>query len=73
MIGKRLPSFIFNMLLRVLFNTPVHDSSCTMRAYRPEAIRALNLYEGSLSFVPVLAKLAGFKVGGDGDQSFSTP
>jgi len=62
LFGKRLPSMIFNAMLRLLFHVPVHDSSCTLRAYRPEVIRSLRLYEGALSFVPVLAAAAGFKV-----------
>lgn len=61
-LGKRLPSKIFNFLLRILFQVPIHDASCTLRAYRPEAIRSISLYKNSISFIPVLAARAGYSV-----------
>lgn len=60
--GKKLPSLIFNAMLRMLLNSPVHDNSCTLRAYRPEAIRSIKLYFTALSFIPVLAVRAGYVV-----------
>lgn len=62
-LGKRLPSKIFNFVLRFLFGVPIHDASCTLRAYRPEAIRSISLYKNSISFIPILAARAGYSVG----------
>ena len=63
LVGKRLPSLIFNFLLRLMFGVPIHDASCTLRAYRPDAIRSLKLYKYAISFIPILAARAGFSVG----------
>lgn len=61
-LGKILPSLIFNRLMRLLFEIPIHDNSCTLRAYRPDAIRSIELYPYAISFIPVLAHRAGYKI-----------
>ncbi len=60
--GKLVPSRIFNILIRILFKVPVHDNSCTLRAYKPEAIKSIELYKYAISFIPVLAKRAGYSL-----------
>jgi len=61
-LGKLLPSLIFNALLRRLFGVPVHDNSCTLRAYRGEVARSLDLAFDDLSFIPVMLHLRGLTV-----------
>ena len=61
-LGKLLPSKIFNTLLRILFKIPVHDNSCTLRAYNPAAIKSVELYKYAISFIPILLMKAGYSV-----------
>ena len=61
-LHKVLPSRIFNFMLRRLFGVPVHDNSCTLRAYRGEAARSLDLAFEDLSFIPVILHLRGYKI-----------
>ena len=49
-------------LLRRLFGVPVHDNSCTLRAYRGEVARSLDLAFDDLSFIPVMLHLRGLTV-----------
>lgn len=51
---KKIPSKLFNTLLRLLFNTPVHDNSCTLRAYKSKMIKNLKLKDGMHRFIPVI-------------------
>lgn len=63
-LTKCLPSKIFNLILIVLFNLSIHDSSCTLRAYKRDAAKSLNaLDKGYHRFIPVLLSIKGFKVG----------
>ncbi len=58
-IGKILPSWIFNRVLRGMFKVPIHDASCTMRAFSPDVVLALSLYRDSISFIPIFVALSG--------------
>jgi glycosyltransferase involved in cell wall biosynthesis len=60
--GKVLPSRIFNAVLRVLFKLPIHDTGSTLRVYRAEAVRGLELEFDEISFIPVILHLKGFKI-----------
>ncbi|MDP2922223.1 MAG: glycosyltransferase family 2 protein [Candidatus Omnitrophota bacterium] len=63
-IIKRLPSRLFNMAIGVLFGVGIHDTSCTLRAYRKGAAKALCcLKPGYHRFIPVLLSMKGFRVG----------
>lgn len=61
---KKLPSYIFNRLLALLFDTRIHDSSCTLRVYKKQAINSiLPLKNGDHRFIPVLLSMKGFRIG----------
>lgn len=60
---KVLPSLVFNAMLRMLFGLPVRDAGCTLRAYRAEAVRGLQLTRRDISFIPLLLHWTGRRVG----------
>lgn len=63
-VTKRLPSYLFNIAIGVLFSVGIHDASCTLRAYKKGAAKALcYLKPGYHRFIPVLLSMKGFRVG----------
>lgn len=61
---KKLPSNIFNLIVSVLFGIKIHDSSCTLKAYKKHAINSiLPLKEGDHRFIPVLLFIKGYNIG----------
>ncbi len=59
---KRWGSRIFNELTAVLSRVPLHDVNCGLKAYRGEAVRALELYGEQHRFIPVLGFQRGWRV-----------
>ncbi len=62
-LGKRLPSKLFNAVVRRASGLALHDFNCGFKAYRAEAITDLQLYGEMHRFVPVLLHGSGFRVG----------
>jgi glycosyltransferase involved in cell wall biosynthesis len=62
-IGKRLASKLSNLLRRRLIKLDIHDSGCTLRVYKREAVKGLHIYGESHRFIPVIMSSRGFKVG----------
>ena len=60
---KNIPSKIFNLLIRFLFKLKIHDSSCTLRAYKRDSIKNLKLSEGMHRFIPLILAKKGYKIG----------
>jgi len=60
---KKIPSKIFNFLVRLLFKLKIHDSSCTLRVYKREPITYLKLEGGMHRFIPLILAKKGYKVG----------
>jgi glycosyltransferase involved in cell wall biosynthesis len=50
------------ILRRILLNDKLHDSGCTLRAYKKECIKDLNLYGEMHRFVHVILRSKGFKI-----------
>ncbi|HNT35795.1 MAG TPA: glycosyltransferase family 2 protein [bacterium] len=59
---RRLPSAIANWLLRKATGVPLHDTGCTLKAYRKEVIESVRLYGEQHRFIPVLASQFGAKI-----------
>ncbi len=59
---KHLTSRGANMLRKLLFHDTIHDSGCTLKAYRRECFENLNLYGEMHRFIPALLGLRGFRV-----------
>lgn len=61
--GKKLASGISNFLARRLTGVDIHDFGCTLRAYKVEVIKDLELMDGWHRYIPALAAWKGYRVG----------
>tara|TARA_Y100000588_G_C14133498_1_gene872765 strand:- start:230 stop:1198 length:969 start_codon:yes stop_codon:yes gene_type:complete len=61
-LAKRIPSKIFNFVLRILTNIKIHDFNCGLKAYKRYVIKNIDIYGGLHRFIPVLAKQKGFTI-----------
>jgi len=62
-LTKRLPSKLFNAVLRLLSGLQLHDFNCGFKAYRREVLDDLRLYGDMHRFIPVVAAWKGYRVG----------
>ncbi len=60
---KRFISRGANLLRGILVKDGIHDSGCSLKAYRRECFKGVNLYGEQHRFIPALLKIKGFKVG----------
>ncbi|MHA1210888.1 MAG: glycosyltransferase family 2 protein [Candidatus Heimdallarchaeota archaeon] len=60
---KKLPSKINNRINRRLNNLEIHDSGCTLRIYRREAIEDLQLFAEGHRYIPAILAQQGFLIG----------
>ena len=61
--SKKIFSKFANILRKSLTKEKIHDSGCTLKAYRKECFEDLNLYGEMHRFIPALLMWKGFKVG----------
>jgi glycosyltransferase involved in cell wall biosynthesis len=61
-ISKRLPSNVFNAVVRMITGITIHDFNCGFKAYRAEVTREIPLYGELHRYIPVLAHNRGFRV-----------
>ncbi|MDP7282639.1 MAG: glycosyltransferase family 2 protein [Candidatus Undinarchaeales archaeon] len=59
---KKIPSKISNYLNRKFTGVPIHDSGCTLRAYKREAIEDIRLYGETHRYIPALIAGKGYKI-----------
>jgi len=59
---KRAASRVANRVRRRLTGDRVHDTGCTLKAMRHEALDRLKLYRGMHRFLPALFTMEGFRV-----------
>lgn len=60
-LSKNLPTKIFNWAVRIGFGIKLHDFNCGLKAYRSDVIKSIVLYGDMHRYIPVLAKIDGFK------------
>lgn len=58
-INRRLPSMIANGLISKITGVALHDYGCTLKAYRHDVIKNVNLYGEMHRFIPALASWVG--------------
>jgi glycosyltransferase involved in cell wall biosynthesis len=58
-INRRLPSILANWLISTITDVPLHDYGCTLKGYRREIIKNLDLYGEMHRFIPALASWVG--------------
>ncbi|MCS7197037.1 MAG: glycosyltransferase family 2 protein [Aquificaceae bacterium] len=61
-LSRRLPSLIANWIISRVTGVGLHDYGCTLKAYRAEIIKKLELYGDMHRFLPALTKRLGAKV-----------
>lgn len=61
--SKKIPSRIANFLRSILIQDHIHDSGCSLKAYRRECFQDVDLFGEMHRFMPALLMLDGFKVG----------
>lgn len=59
---KKASSKIANFIRNSLTNETIHDTGCTLKAYRRKFLLKLKLFDGLHRFLPTLLKLEGAKV-----------
>lgn len=60
-LSKRLPSKVYNSLVRSLTKIKLHDFNCGLKAYRRPVVKSVKVHGDLHRYIPVLAKIAGFK------------
>lgn len=60
---RRLPSYIANKIISWVTGVHLHDYGCTLKAYRKEIIKDIELYGQMHRFIPALAKWVGGRIG----------
>lgn len=60
--SKKIPSRIANLLRKILIQDNIHDSGCSLKAYRRECFRDVDLFGEMHRFMPALLSLDGFRV-----------
>lgn len=58
-IIRKIPSMIANRLIARTTGVQLHDTGCSLRAYRREVIKNINLYGEMHRFIPALASWVG--------------
>ena len=61
-LSKRLPSALFNSVVRLTTGVRLHDFNCGYKAYRSEVLAEIHLYGELHRYIPVLAHFRGFRV-----------
>lgn len=60
---KRFISRGANALRYMLIHDGIHDSGCSLKVYRKECFKGVNLYGEQHRFIPAILEIKGFKVG----------
>ena len=61
-LTRTLPSRIANWLIGRITGVRIHDYGCTLKAFRSEVVRHLNLYADQHRFIPAIAAAHGARV-----------
>ncbi|MDP6386944.1 MAG: glycosyltransferase family 2 protein [Planctomycetota bacterium] len=59
---RRLPSILANKLIALVTGANVHDTGCTLKAFRRELVTNLPIYAEQHRFLPVLAQASGARL-----------
>jgi len=59
---RRIPSESANYLVRKISGLDLHDTGCTLRAYRDYVIKNIKLYGDMHRFIPAVASMEGAKI-----------
>ena len=60
---RRIPSLVGNRVMRALTGVALHDTGCSLKAYRAEVVKSIKLYGNLHRFIPAVASWYGVRVG----------
>jgi glycosyltransferase involved in cell wall biosynthesis len=61
-LSRKLPSIIANKMISALTGVHLHDYGCTLKAYKADVIKSVNLYGEMHRFIPAYAAWQGGRV-----------
>lgn len=61
--SKKIPSRIANVLRKLLIQDNIHDSGCSLKAYKRECFKDVDLFGEMHRFIPAILQLEGYRVG----------
>ncbi len=61
-VTRRFPSIVANKIISKLTGVHLHDYGCTLKAYRKEVVKNINLYGEMHRYIPAIASWMGVKV-----------
>ncbi len=61
--GKKIVSLISNSIRRLITNDRIHDSGCSLKAYKRECIQNIDLYGEMHRYMTAMLSWKGFKIG----------
>jgi glycosyltransferase involved in cell wall biosynthesis len=61
-LSRRLPSILANRLISRFTGVRLHDYGCTLKAFRKEVIKNINLYGELHRFIPAIASTMGVSI-----------
>ena len=62
-LSKHLSSRAANLLRKILIQDSIHDSGCSLKAYRRECFEGVDLFGEMHRFMPAILQLEGYTVG----------
>jgi glycosyltransferase involved in cell wall biosynthesis len=62
-LPKKATSKVANRLRNLLTDEPVHDSGCTLKAFRCESLEDLELYGEMHRYIPAMLSWKGYRIG----------
>ena len=62
-VMKKFTSRGANFLRSILVKDGIHDSGCSLKIYRRECFKGVNLYGEQHRFIPAILKMKGFSIG----------
>ncbi len=62
LFSRRLPSSTANWLISAITRVKLHDYGCTLKAFRKEILKSINLYGEMHRFIPAIASQMGVSI-----------
>jgi len=62
-LNKKIPSFFSNWLHRFITGVSIHDSGCSLKAYKRECLQDLELLGEMHRFIPAMLAWRGYQIG----------
>jgi glycosyltransferase involved in cell wall biosynthesis len=61
-VTRKLPSKLANILIRSMTGVSIHDTGCSLKAYRADVIQSAPLYAEMHRFIPAVTAMSGARV-----------